>query len=191
MDEREKELVKRALKGDSAAFGALVDLYWQKVSVFVCQKLAGEEEAQDIVQETFIKAYHRLPQLRKSDNFAGWLYRIAARLCIDYFRAKGHRALSLEKARERQKELLLDTERGASEFLSELLDLLHNLPEKYREVVILRFIGEFTCNEISRYLGEPEGTIRNRLFRANELLKEHLRQVIKKSVRGRSASREG
>jgi DNA-directed RNA polymerase specialized sigma24 family protein len=56
--------------------------------------------------------------------------------------------------------------------------------------VILRFIGEFTCNEISLYLGEPEGTIRNRLFRANELLKEHLKQAIKKSVREKSAGRE-
>lgn len=190
MNEREKELVVNALKGDSAAFGALVDLYWQRVSVFVYQKLAGEGEAQDIVQETFIKAYHHLPRLRKSDNFAGWLYRIAARLCTDYLRAKGHRALSLERAQERQKELLANTARGADEFLSELLDALQKLPEKYREVVILRFIGEFACSEISKYLGEPEGTIRNRLFRANELLKERLKQAIEKSVREKSTGKE-
>jgi RNA polymerase sigma-70 factor (ECF subfamily) len=190
VNEREKELVINALKGDSAAFGALVDLYWQRVSVFVYQKLAGETEAQDVVQETFIKAYHRLPQLRKTDKFVAWLYRIAARLCTDYLRAKEHRTVSLESVEEKQKQFAASTERGADEFLGELLSALQRLPEKYREVVILRFIGEFTCNDISLYLGEPEGTIRNRLFRANELLKEHLKQAIKKSVREKSAGRE-
>lgn len=190
MNEQEKKLVINALKGDSAAFGALVDLYWQKVSVFVYQKLAGEAEAQDIVQETFIKAYHHLPQLRKTDNFVAWLYKIAARLCTDYLRAKEHRTVSIESVKERQEQLAAGTGKGADEFLSELLAALNNLPEKYREVVILRFIAEFSCGEIARYLGEPEGTIRSRLFRANEMLKENLKQVIKKSVSERSAGKK-
>lgn len=191
MNEQEKELVDRALKGNSAAFGALVDLYWQKLSVFVYQKLKGATETQDIVQETFIKAYRRLRQLRKSDNFVAWLYKIAARLCTDHLRERVHKTVSLETVQEKHHEFAGETAKTVDESVAELLNALQKMPEKYREVVILRFIAEFSCKEISHYLDEREGTIRSRLFRANALLRTELKQTPDNGSKEKSTEKKG
>ncbi|MFH1423285.1 MAG: sigma-70 family RNA polymerase sigma factor [Planctomycetota bacterium] len=176
MNNHERKLVNKALKGDSSAFGELVDLYWQQVYIFVLQKLGKNPETQDIVQETFTKAYHYLPQLRKADNFVAWLYQIASRLCTDYIRGKPNQTTSsLESIKEKYADIPTLQEKEKTEFLShKLLSAVEKLPVKYKEVITLRFIGELSCKEISEQLGEPQGTIRNRLFRALRILKNRL-----------------
>jgi len=102
LDEREEKLVSLALEGDTAAFGELVDAYWEKITALIFQKLGRFPEVEDIVQETFIKAYHHMGQLRKPGNFAAWLYQIASKLCIDHLRSrKSKKRLSLDAMQEK------------------------------------------------------------------------------------------
>ena len=181
LEEREKKLVMLALEGDTDAFGELVDAYWAKVTALIYQKLGRFPEVEDIVQETFIKAYNYLPQLRKPGNFAAWLYQIAAKLCIDNLRSrKRKKGVSLDAMREKD----LQFEKPESDFepsdlFDEIMKAVGSLPEIYRVVVTLRFLEGMSCKEIAQHLDQPQGTIRNRLFRANEILRRRLAEAIK------------
>ncbi len=185
MDEAEKKLVGLALDGDTDAFGELVDMYWEKINALIYQKLGRFPEVEDIVQETFIKAYYRLPQLRKPENFAAWLYQIASMLCIDRLRSKKKKSVSLDALQEKdiQFEKPAEEEFTPSELFGEILNVVGSLPEMYRVVVTLRFLEGMSCKEISLHLGEPQGTIRNRLFRANEILRRKLARAISEYLR--------
>ena len=179
LDENEQKLVLLALDGDTDAFGVLVDSYWDKVTALVYQKLGRFPEVEDIVQETFIKAYNFLPQLRKPGNFAAWLYQIASKLCIDHLRSSRHKGVSLDAMQERE----VQFEKPArsvepSDLFDEIMKAVGALPELYRVVVTLRFMSGMSCKEIAQHLGEPQGTIRNRLFRANEILRDKLEKRL-------------
>lgn len=184
MDDREKKLVTLALDGDTEAFGELVDAYWAKITALVYQKLGRFPEVEDIVQETFIKAYNSLPQLRKAGNFAAWLYQIASKLCIDHLRSrKRKKGVSLDEMKEKD----LQFEKPESDFtpsdlFDEIMQIVGSLPEIYRVVVTLRFLEGMSCKEIAQHLDEPQGTIRNRLFRANEILRRRLTSAIKEYI---------
>ena len=183
MDEAEKKLVALALDGNTEAFGELVDMYWEKINALVYQKLGRFPEVEDIVQETFIKAYYRLPQLRKPENFAAWLYQIASMLCIDHLRSR-KKSVSLDAMQEKDIQFEgQDEEFTPSELFGEILNVVGSLPEIYRVVVTLRFLEGMSCKEIAQHLGEPQGTIRNRLFRANEILKRKLAKSISEYLR--------
>jgi len=181
LEDIEKKLVSMALEGDTQAFGELVDTYWDKVTALVYQKLGRFQEVDDIVQETFIKAYNYLPQLRKPGNFAAWLYQIASKLCIDYLRSKKrNRGVSLDAMQANDVQFEKEgMEFNPSDLFNEIITAVGSLPEKYRVVVTLRFLEGLSCKEIASHLGEPQGTIRNRLFRANEILRELLKKLIK------------
>jgi RNA polymerase sigma-70 factor (ECF subfamily) len=179
LEEKEQNLVALALEGDTEAFGSLVDAYWDKVTALVFQKLGRFPEVEDIVQETFIKAYNYLPQLRKPGNFAAWLYQIASKLCIDYLRSSRRKGVSLDAMQEHD----VQFEKAApgvepSDLFDEIMKVVGALPELYRVVVTLRFMSGMSCKEISQHLGEPQGTIRNRLFRANEILRDKLEKRL-------------
>ena len=177
--ESDKNLVKLAAKGDTEAFGELVDRYWDKITALVYQKLGRFPEVEDVVQETFIKAYDCLEQLRKPGNFAAWLYQIASKLCIDQLRRKHRRNVSLDEMREKDRQFkAVENEVTASGLFDYVLEAVGSLPEKYRIVVTLRFMQGMSCNEIASHLGMPAGTVRNRLFRANAILKEKLVKAL-------------
>lgn len=179
MNEREKELVVRALEGGTDSFGELVDLYWEKVSALVYQKLGSFPEVEDIIQETFIRAYGRLGQLRKPGNFAAWLYQIASKLCIDHVRGR-KKSVSLDTMREKDYQFAQrETQTVVSGLFQEILEAISSLSEIYRVVVTLRFMEGMSCKDISEHLGEPHGTIRNRLFRANEILRRKLTKALR------------
>ncbi len=181
MDEREEKLVSLVLEGDTAAFGELVDAYWEKITALVYQKLGRFPEVEDIVQETFIKAYHHMPQLRKPGNFAAWLYQIASKLCIDHLRSrKKKKGLSLDAMQERDYQFEKpEPEFSPSDLFEEIMQSVGSLPEIYRVVVTLRFLEGMSSKEIAQHLGQPQGTIRNRLFRANEILRRRLSKTIR------------
>ena len=184
MDEAEKKLVALALDGNTDAFGELVDMYWEKINALVYQKLGRFPEVEDIVQETFIKAYYRLPQLRKPENFAAWLYQIASMLCIDHLRSKKKKSVSLDVMQEKEIQFEKPEEEFTpSELFGEILNVVGDLPEIYRVVVTLRFLEGMSCKEIAQHLGEPQGTVRNRLFRANEILRRKLAKAISEYLR--------
>jgi RNA polymerase sigma-70 factor (ECF subfamily) len=180
LNERDKKLVTLALKGETEAFGELVDTYWEKITALVYQKLGRFPEIEDIVQETFIKAFNCLYQLRKPGNFAAWLYQIASTLCIDHLRSSKRKGLSLDAIQEQDVQIAKnDQPFTPSDLFFEIMDIVGSLPEIYRVVVTLRFLEGMSCKEIAQHLGEPQGTIRNRLFRSNEILRQRLAKAVR------------
>lgn len=146
----------------------------------VRQRISSPEEVEDVVQNTFVRAYQKLGQLRDASTFAFWLYRIAQKCTIDHLRRRRHSPhTSTEDVR-----MVLDAKeakrKGEEDVSDEVRSAVESLPPRYREVVTLRFIGGMSCKEVAEYLGEPEGTIRNRLFRANEMLRRRLMHLFRR-----------
>ena len=159
-------LVAAAITGSRPAFQQLFERYHRLISVLVYQKVPHGPDVEDLVQETFLRAWRGLPNLRKPNRFLPWLVRIARRLVADW-----HRSMAREPARSAHS---LDTvarhedpARGLqqAEDRRHLLRALERLPERYRLALTLRFLEGMTPHAIAERLGEPSGTIRNRIFR--------------------------
>ena len=175
----EHTLVELAKKGDKLAFGQLIDKYWEVLSVIVYTKVQNYADTEDILQESFLKAYRKLHTLRDNRKFAPWLYGIAATTTIDWLRREKRQAfLPLEEVQEApywdSQNLQLDNREA-------LLEVMKRLPEKYHIVIVLRYFKNMSYKEIAEHLGEPEGTISNRLHRANKLLREWLERIQERS----------
>lgn len=173
-------IIRLVLNGQVEAYSELVDRY-KNMIYDLCYKYSYDyNEAQDLSQETFIKAYRKLESFRSCSSFSTWLYRIGVNTCIDWTR-KNKRTPSTISIDEDQyterlpsqspapEELIVSTERR------ELVrSVIHDLPEKYRTVIILYNYKNLSCGEISQILGIPIKTVETRLYRAKKMLKEKL-----------------
>ncbi len=167
------EAVKRVRAGDIEAFRVLVERHWRGVLAVLRQRLGNSPDVEDLLQETFVRAYERLGQLRQPEKFRLWLLRIATKLCADLRRRRREVVPGEENLR-----MLVESQPSRDARPrpdTDVRDAVDALPPKYREVVMLRFLGGMTCKEIAEFLGEPAGTVRNRLFRALEMLRSKLR----------------
>lgn len=162
--------VARCLRGDSAAFETLV-LRYQRVLYTVALRLTGNaEDARDVTQNTFIRAYERLETYDPERRFFSWIYRIAVNESLNYLRVR------------RAHDPLEDTiEAVAGEDPVERRQIgervqsaLMELTREYREVVVLRYFGELSYEEIGETVGIPEKTVKSRLFSARQRLAEIL-----------------
>jgi RNA polymerase sigma-70 factor (ECF subfamily) len=173
-------LVNEATNGSPGAFDLLVTRYYRRIGVLVFQKVGRCADAEDLIQETFTKAYLALGQLKEPAKFGSWLYQIAAMTAIDYLRKKRLRkTASIEEMQERDWVLAADEqpEPIEPEVLQKVMKALDELPEDYRVVVTLRFLEGMRASDIAKHLGEPAGTVRNRIFRANAMLREKLKDL--------------
>jgi RNA polymerase sigma-70 factor (ECF subfamily) len=181
------ELIRRALEGDQKAYAALVERYRGALYHIVLKMVRRPEEAEDLVQEAFIKAFGALASYRFEYRFSTWLYKIAANSAIDYLRKRRIDALSLDRPvatpdGEIQVELA-DWTYNPEETLHKhrqrvsIAAAIESLPEKYREVILMRHSQDMPYHEIARSLGVPVGTVKARIFRARELLKKQLRGI--------------
>ena len=176
--EDDVQLIHAVLTGDDASFNTLVEKYQKSVHALVWRKIGDFHYAEEITQDTFIQAYKKLSTLRNPDQFAGWLYVIANRLCINWFRRKKPAMQSLEETSMEIVEesayahyLLERREAEATERRYEIVKrLLEKLPESERTVVTLHYLGEMTTKEIGKFLGVSANTIRTRLHRARKRL---------------------
>lgn len=147
----------------------------------------SSEEAEDIVQETFIKAFGSLKSYNPSYRFSTWLYKIAANASIDHIRKKRISAFSLDKPIETDNgEMGIEvadesysperdlTDKQKNMSIAEAID---SLPEKYKQVIIMRHQEDQSYEDIARYLKVPVGTVKARIFRARELLKKKLKSL--------------
>jgi len=167
------EAVERVRAGDVEAYRVLVERHWRGVLAVLRQRLGNSPDVEDLLQETFVRAYERLGQLRQPKKFRLWLLRIATKLCADLRRRRREVVPGEESLRilvERQ-----SSRNARPRPNTDVRDAVDALPQKYREVVMLRFLGGMTCKEIAEFLDEPAGTVRNRLFRALEMLRSKLR----------------
>lgn len=178
--EDDVQLIQRILSGDDVAFSILVDKYQKSVHALVWRKIGDFHYAEEITQDTFLQVYKKLPTLRDPYQFAGWLYVIANRRCLNWLRRQKSAIQSLEDTRVDEVEKLSYThylsehrEAEAEERRREIVKkLLEKLPESERTVMTLFYLGEMTMKEISKFLGVSVKTISSRLSRARKRLRE-------------------
>jgi RNA polymerase sigma-70 factor (ECF subfamily) len=177
-------VLSRVLAGDEGAFALLVRRYEPKLRAYVGGIVAVEEEARDLVQETFIRAWRHLGQYDARFRFSTWLFRIAHNIAIDHLRRKRQPTLSLELGEDDEGEGLrldpADPRRGPlgelanRELAGALVREIEQLPPSYRELVRLRHLVGLSYSEIADLKGLPLGTVKNKLFRAHSVLREAL-----------------
>jgi len=184
-EETDEVLIRNALQGDQRAYTHLLERHRQAIFHIVFKIVRNSEEAADLVQETFMKAFSSLSSYRFEYRFPTWLYRIAANNAIDYLRKRKIEALSFDRPLETADgsvEMQLPDWTNNPEFdfsrkqrrvsIDEAID---SLPDKYREVIVFRHKEDKPYEEIARILDIPVGTVKARIFRARELLKKKLK----------------
>lgn len=173
------ELVKLVLSGEAEMFSELVERYEKLVFSFLLSRLSNMQEVEDIVQDTFVKAYRHLATFDCERRFAAWLVTIARNLLIDSRRKAGRNIASTElvtdvlladSTREEQAqppEILIRRER-----FRKIVRMIQELPEELRTPFLLRVVNELPYQEIAEVLTLPLQTVKNRIFKARGLLRE-------------------
>jgi RNA polymerase sigma-70 factor (ECF subfamily) len=169
-------LVKQAIDGDQQAFGELVDRYQRLLLSVVRRRLSNSEEAEDVAQEAFLRAWQALDRLQDPARFGAWLSRIAANLCADRLRVHRIETVSIDTMEDMGTELAAvqahDPRR--TELIGRVNALAQDLPDPYREAFELRYGCGFSYRRIAEFLGVSEGTATNRLYRARKMILQGL-----------------
>ena len=174
------ELIRRTLDGDDTAFTQLVRKYQKPVHALAWRKIGDFHIAEEITQDTFLKAYQKLSMLKEPQRFLSWLYVIATNHCKAWLRKKRLRTESLENTESVALEkatysgyVISENEQTAIERQREVVKkLLAKLQESERTIITLRYFGEMSSAEIGEFLGISANTVRSRLRRAQERLKK-------------------
>lgn len=179
----DQELVARVLAGDQDAFAGLVTRYKDYVYTVAVRIVVNEEDADDVAQETFVRAYKALGRFRGDSKFSSWLYRIAVNRALTHLKRRKRRGVSVdidagphveagaieEDARSTPEELVLD-----DELRQRVRAAVDELPPQYRAVVTLFYLEEKSYKEVSAILGIPMGTLKTHLYRARAMLRKTL-----------------
>ncbi len=182
MADQDSTLVRWALQGDVDAFAEIVKRYETAIVNYIYWMVLNREDALDIAQDVFIKVYQSLEKFNPTYKFSSWLFTVAKNCTIDALRKSQKNLVSLEEAlgedesgpglqiedsdSPNPERLLLNKELGFH-----LKEALSELPSVYREVIILRHVQDKSYEEISEILELPLGTVKNRIFRAREILR--------------------
>jgi RNA polymerase sigma-70 factor (ECF subfamily) len=169
----DRDLIIRARRGESEAFGELVTRY--QTGVFnVCYRVLHERgEAEDMAQETFMRAYDRLNTFDVEREFGPWIRRVAANLCLNFLESR-KAVLPLDEERDRDKAQRPEKQVEVKERSEQVRSALASLPSHYRVVVELRHYQEMSYDEIAKELNIPLSDVKSHLFRARKLLAEKL-----------------
>ncbi len=171
----EARLVDEARHGSKQAFGELVMRYERRLIRVILQFVKNIELAEDLAQETFLKAYERLEQFDPARRFGPWLFRIGVNQTLDYLRRRKRRGwwlLFTDHRSERQPDPATADPRQALDLQQEVEAALAQVPENYRVVLMLRDLQNFSTSEIASMLGRKEATIRWRLAEARRMFEE-------------------
>jgi len=164
------DLVRRSIAGDGEAFEALVARYWKRLYVLAAHSRLAGMSPEDVVQETFVRAWRNLAQLREPGRVGSWLYTTALRVSQEG--RQRERAGVPEGVPARTPDPA--SAPLAAETDGRVRDAVASLDERYRAVVALRYFDGMKCEDIARHLAEPVGTVWTRLHRANAILREKL-----------------
>ena len=192
MDQTDAQLVQSTLRGETEAYNIILKRYQRQVYNLAYRMLGNADDAGDLVQDTFLRAYGALSSFRQDASFLTWLYKITSNLCIDHMRSrksKGTLSLDfeLEEGREPSADRSYSPEdtviRGA---VSDIVQKeVMNLPDRYRVVVVMRHLQGMSVEEIAGQLEIPTGTVKTHLFRGREMLRGRLRPVLGMETDGR------
>lgn len=183
------ELVLLAQRGDKRAFGMLVEKYQRKLSRLISRMIRDQAEIEDVVQESFIKAYRALPNFRGDSAFYTWLYRIGINTAKNYLVSMGRRpsvstdieiddAENFEDGNELRVMETPETSLMTKEIAQTVNDAVMGLPDDLRTAITLREIEGLSYEEIATIMQCPIGTVRSRIFRARETIATKLRPLL-------------
>jgi RNA polymerase sigma-70 factor, ECF subfamily len=187
----DRELVATAVTGVEGSFEELVRRYQRPISAYVYRMVGNYESALDLTQEIFIKVYNSLTRYREEFKFSTWIYKIAHNAAVDHLRRSTTREQSLVIGQEGdQFDLPIESGRLSPEQESEqrerrveIESVVRALPANYRELIILRHSQDLSYEEIVEVTGLPLGTVKNRLFRAREMMRQ---EFLEKGITGLS-----
>ena len=184
--EEERAVILQVQQGDANAFEALVTAYQKQVYSLALRTVGNPEDAADLSQEAFLRAYRSIGSFRGDSKFSVWLYRLTTNICIDFLRSKGRKptvSLTMENDDEETQELEVADDRFDPEENFQRAELqravqrgLNTLPEEFRTILILRELEGMSYAEIGEILHLEEGTVKSRLFRARSRLCDFLKQ---------------
>ena len=184
----DSELVVRILDGDHELYVEIVNRYQGRLVNFLNRLLRNLEAAHDVAQDVFLKVYKALDRYDPKYKFSTWIFRVAHNQAIDEIRKRRIKWVSLQRrdsSDDSQYEWeipdhdaspyrdLRNRERGSA-----IYDAIDGLPEDYRELVVLRHYGELSYDEIAQLKEMPLGTVKNKLFRGRQMLKEQLTEYL-------------
>ena len=185
--ENDKELVKRAKRGDKAAFDVLVTKYQYRVINLVGRFVKDEDEAQDVAQEAFIKAYRGLEKFRGDSAFYTWLYQIVINSAKNHIVSKKRRtpprAIEIEEAEHMDTASMKELDTPERIMLTEEIErvvwqAIQELQEDLKTAITLREIDGMTYEEIASVMDCPVGTVRSRIFRARAAIDKYLKPLL-------------
>ena len=181
MEYEDSYLVEKSLEGDKSAFATIVDRYKKQIYSIAYSMTHNHADADDLSQDTFIKAYENLRKFKLGTNFRAWLYRIAKNLCIDHLRRKKRFS---EDDLDAQASSLPDGNPGpqedmeASELMENITTAVDSLPKDQHTVVVLREMQGLGLKEIAKIMNSSESTVRWRLHYARKKLQKKLQGYL-------------
>lgn len=191
----DEELVARSMSGDAESFNQLI-LRWERPIYALAYRVIGrDEDARDVVQETFLRAFRALPGFKGQAKFSSWLYRIALNLCRDWIRRR--RRTPIVEAPEGIDIIELASEKGPVESIEDLVarremsrvvaEGMQKLPEEQRTAIVLKEYHGLTFQEIAELQGCPLSTVKTRLYQGLSVLRRHLERQGMTSSTGKSS----
>lgn len=185
----DSELIAIAIRGREDTFEELVRRYQRPIVSYVYRILNDYDGSLDVTQEVFIKVYKSLERYSSDYKFSTWLYRIAHNAAIDHIRKRSGKEQSLEtESSEGTYQLQIESsrptpeqDRERSEWRTEIESVVKCLPSAYRELIVLRHAKDLSYGEIAEVTNLPLGTVKNRLFRAREMMRE---MFVERGVKG-------
>jgi RNA polymerase sigma-70 factor (ECF subfamily) len=187
--EIDQQLVERVQRGDQKAFALLVEKYQRKLGRLLARMIRDQAEVEDVVQESFIKAYRALPNFRGESAFYTWLYRIGINTAKNHLVAMGRRpslsndievedAENFEDGNELRTVDTPETELMTKELAQTVKQAIEALPQELKTAISLRELDGLSYEEIAELMQCPIGTVRSRIFRARESVAEKLRPLL-------------
>lgn len=184
----DEDLVSAVLAGDRERYGDLVERYQGRLVNYLYRLLRNLDEAHEMAQEVFLKVYQALDRYDPRYRFSTWLFRVAQNAAIDQIRRRRLKLVPIHRQDEGDEEgrdwdlpspergpyrHLRNRERGAA-----IQSAIDGLPWEYRELIVLRHFGELSYDEIATVKEMPLGTVKNKLFRGRQMLKEKLAEFL-------------
>ena len=177
---QEQQWIRAAQQGDSAAFEQLLLLYQQKIYHLALRTCGDPHDAEESTQEAFLSAWKNLPSFRGESSFSTWLYRLTVNACNDLFRKNKASAANVALEDEEAALQVPDTAPGPEESLQRketqraVQDALQQLSDEHRQVLLLRELQQLSYDEIAAVLDMDLGTVKSRIHRARNQLREIL-----------------
>lgn len=188
MSDNERLLLERARSGDIEAFELLVEGYQKKVFNIALRMLGNHDDAYDLAQEVFIRIYKSIKNFKEQSTFSTWIYRITTNVCLDELRKRKNKnnIVSLDeevKLDDSEVKRQVEDDRPLPEAIVEkaelkeiVTDAIKKLKDEHKIAIVLRDIQGFSYEEIARIIKCPEGTVKSRINRARQALKEILEE---------------